>query len=202
MPPGSGGAPVVTLLSASILLFLVMDPFGNIPFFQVVLRPVAPARRRRVIAREMLIALAVLTLFLFAGPAFLALLHISEMSLQIAGGIILFLIAIRMIFKSPREMFSDDLEGEPLVVPLAIPSVAGPSAVAVVLVLSAQEPARWAEWLAALLLAWGATGLILLAASDLGRILGERGLMALQRLMGLLLTTIAVEMFIRGLRNF
>lgn len=192
----------MTLLSASILLFLVMDPFGNIPFFQVVLGPIAAERRRRIIAREMLIALAVLVLFLLAGPRFLALLNISEMALEIAGGIILFLIALRMIFKSPREMFSDDLEGEPLVVPLAIPSVAGPSAVAVVLVLSAQEPERWGDWLLALLLAWAATGLILLGSSNLGRILGERGLMALQRLMGLLLTTIAVEMFIRGLRDF
>ena len=190
----------MTLLSASILLFLVMDPFGNVPFFQVVLRPVAPERRRAVIAREMLIALGVLVFFLLLGPYIIPLLQISELSLKIAGGIILFLIAIRMIFRAPGQLFPDDLNGEPLVVPLAIPSVAGPSALAVVLVLSAQDPGRWLEWLAALLAAWVAASGILLLSSNLDRLLGARGLTAMQRLMGLLLTTIAVEMFIQGLR--
>lgn len=191
----------MTLLSASILLFLVMDPFGNIPFFQVILRAVPLERRRAVIARELVIALGVLVAFLLVGPWVLPLLQISELSLKISGGIILFIIALKMIFKAPQEMFSGGPEGEPLVVPLAIPSVAGPSAVAVVLLLSAQAPGRWPEWLLALFLAWLATGVILLASSNLDRYLGERGLMAIQRLMGLLLTTIAVEMFIQGLRE-
>lgn len=194
----------MSLLSAFVLLFFVMDAFGNIPLFLAALAPVAPARRRVVVARELLIALGVLVLFLFAGPAILRGLGISEASLSIAGGIILFLIALRMIFpqhhgtmaevSDPEE--ADD--AEPFVVPLAIPFVAGPSAMASVMLLVSREPARWPEWLAALVLAWAATAAILLLAPRLARVLGRRGLVAIERLMGMVLTALAVEMVVRG----
>lgn len=191
----------MTLLSASILLFLVLDPFGNIPFFMCVLEGCTDKQRRIIIIRELVIALIVLVLFLFAGPFILAALQISESSLRISGGIILFLIAIKMIFGSAKNIFTDNPDGEPLIVPLAIPSIAGPSAIATVLLLTAQQPEQWPQWLLALLIAWLLTGVILLMSVNFERFLGNKGLNALQRLMGLILTTIAVEMFIQGGRQ-
>ena len=188
----------MTWLSACILLFLVMDPFGNVPFFMCVLKAVPPERRRRVVARELLIALSFLMLFLLAGPSLLRALQISEPSLRIAGGIVLFLIALKMIFDAPENMFKGGLEGEPLIMPLAVPSLAGPSAIATVLLLTAQEPERWRAWMLAVIVAWSVTAGILLLSAGLDRILRSKGLLALHRLMGLILTTIAVEMFVQG----
>ena len=192
-------ATAMSLVSAFVLLFFVMDAFGNIPLFLSALAPVASERRRRVVVRELLIALGVLVLFLFAGPALLRGLGISEASLSIAGGIILFLIALRMIFPQQHgTMAEEPVEAEPFVVPLAIPFVAGPSAMASVMLLVSREPDRWPEWLAALVLAWAATAAILLLAPRLARALGARGLIAIERLMGMVLTALAVEMVVRG----
>ena len=191
----------MSLVSAFVLLFLVMDPVGNVPMFLAALKPVVPARRRRVVARELLIALAVLLLFFFAGPYLLRVLGISEPSLTIAGGIILFLIALRMIFPSHGTL-DEGLGGEPFVVPLAIPFVAGPSAMASVMLLVSSEPARWPAWLGALVLAWAVSAAILLLADGLSRFFGERGLIAIERLMGMVLTAIAVEMFMRGVSTY
>ncbi|MEZ5332056.1 MAG: MarC family protein [Thermoanaerobaculia bacterium] len=193
----------MTLSSAALLLFLVLDPFGNIPFFLTVLARVDPARRRRVVVRELAIALAVLVGFLFGGPFVLRALGISEPALTLAGGIILFLIALRMIFPGRRGgAFDDELEGEPFLVPLAIPYVAGPSALASVLFIMNRDPGRWPEWLTALLLAWAATAVILVLGTALAKHLGRRGLIAMERLMGMVLTTLAVQMFLDGLDRY
>ena len=191
----------MTLFSAAMLLFLVMDPFGNIPLFLTALKDVPPERHRRIIFRELMIALAVLVLFLFVGRYILELLHISEPSLTIAGGIILFLIALKMIFPARGGVFDEQLGGEPFIVPLAIPLVAGPSAMASLLFISSREPSRWPDWLAALLLAWFVSGVILLLASNLRRILRQRGLIAMERLMGMILTAIAVQMLLTGIKE-
>lgn len=191
----------MSLISASILLFLVMDPFGNAPVFLCVLKDVPSQRRQKLIIRELLIALIVLVFFLLMGPNLLKALQISEPSLRIAGGIILFLIAIKMIFGGPEDMFRGALEEEPLIVPLAIPCIAGPSAIATVMLLTGQEPNRWLEWLLSLFAAWIVTSVILLLSAKLNRILGKRGLSALQHLMGLILTALAVEMFLQGIRT-
>ncbi len=188
----------MSLLSATVLLFMVIDPFGNAPFFLCVLKDVPAERRHKVVIRELIIALGVLILFLFFGHHLLSLLGISEASLGISGGIVLFLIAVKMIFGSLQEAFDGDPEGQPLIVPLAIPSVAGPSAIATVLLIMAREPSHWFLWLLAVLIAWFSSGIILLLSGQLSRLLGERGLLALQRLMGLILTTISVEMFVNG----
>jgi len=192
----------MTLLSASLLLFLVLDPFGNIPFFLSALRRVDEHRQSRVLLRELTIALAVLVFFLFTGRFLLDLLRISEPSLSVAGGIILFLIAVKMIFPGRRGAGDDLFEGEPFVVPLAIPYVAGPSALATVLLIMSREPERWPEWLAAILIAWTGCSVILVVSRVLRRFFGERGLVALERLMGMLLTTIAVQMFLDGIAQF
>jgi MarC family membrane protein len=191
----------MTVYSAAVLFFLVLDPLGNIPFFLTALAGVDARRHRRIIARELGIALAILLAFLFAGRGLLALLAVSPSALRVAGGVILFLIALRMVFPTVQG-FHEYVEGEPFIVPLAVPYVAGPSAIATTLLLTSQAPERWPEWLAALVIAWAGTGAILLAATGFHRVLGRRGLIAAERLMGMILTVVAVEMFLSGVRLF
>ena len=192
----------MTLFSAAVLLFLVLDPFGNIPFFIAALQNVPRERHKRVIVRELVIALFVLVVFLFAGEHILRALQISEPALRAAGGTVLFLIAIRMVFPRPGASVGEELSGEPFIVPLAIPYVAGPSALASVLLIMNQEPERWPEWLGALSLAWLLTGFIILASSVLARRLGKRVLIAIERLMGMLLVALAIQMLMTGIRQF
>ncbi len=191
----------MTVSSAAILLFLVLDPLGNILLFSAALQSVPAARRARVVTRELLIAYAILAAFLFVGEPLLRVLGISGPALTIAGALVLFLIALRMVFPSTDAPLSEAVRGEPLIVPLAIPYVAGPSALATVLLLMNREPARWPEWLLALTLAWLASTLILVSGSRIGGFLGQKGLVALERLMGLLLVALAVQMFLAGARN-
>ena len=179
-----------------------MDPLGNVPVFLAALKNVPDNRRRRVVLRELLIALGVLTAFLLAGPLLLQALHISEPALRIAGGIVLFMIALRMVFTPGEEADVANHGEEPFIVPLAIPFVAGPSAMAAVLLLVSQDPDRKLEWMGALLLAWLVTAVVLEAGNLLHRLLGRRGLLAMERLMGMILTTLAVEMFLGGLKQF
>jgi MarC family membrane protein len=189
------------LLSATILLILVIDPFGNVPLVVSALQPMPRARRMRVVLRECLIAYAVLLVFLFGGHAFLDLMHLSETSLSIAGGLILFLIALRMVFSHPEGVFGDTTGSDPFIVPLAIPAIAGPSALAPVMLMGSRDPAQLGVWAAALTGAMGVTTLVLLAADPLQRMLGERAVLAFERLMGLVLTAVAVEMLLDGIKS-
>ncbi|MFK2892675.1 YhgN family NAAT transporter [Dyella flagellata] len=193
----------MTTLSAAILLFLIMDPLGNIPIFLSLLKDVPPKRRRAVMVRELLIALAVLLMFLMGGQLILRLLQLREESISIAGGIVLFLIGIRMVFP-PAEggIFGQAGEGEPFIVPMAIPGVAGPSAMAALLLLTNTQPGRTADWAIALLGAWLATALILLSSTYLFRWLGESVLTALERVMGMLLIALSVQMFLGGIAAY
>jgi len=186
------------IVSAAILLFLIMDPLGNIPLFLSLLKGLPPARRNLVLARELIIAFGVLLLFLYSGRALLELLHLRQESVSIAGGIVLFLIGVRMIFPTPEGLFGDIPEGEPFIVPMAIPCIAGPSTMAALLLLANEAPGRQLDWTIALLAAWLATAAILFAATALYRWLGVRTLAALERLMGMLLVAISVQMFLDG----
>jgi len=193
----------VSIASAVVILLLVMDPLGNIPLFVSLLKNVAPERRKRVILRECAIAFALLLFFVFFGRWILALLGLSDASLNIAGGVILFLIALRLVFKHPEGVFGTDaLDAEPFIVPLAIPSIAGPSAIATVILLVSRAPERMAEWILALAIASAVTLVLLLASERIARLLGLRGLAAVDRLMGLILTAIAVEMLMKGIESF
>ncbi|MFK2872325.1 YhgN family NAAT transporter [Dyella lipolytica] len=194
----------MTTLSAAILLFLIMDPLGNIPIFLSLLKGVAPKRRRAVMVRELLIALAVLLMFLMGGQLILRLLQLREESISIAGGIVLFLIGIRMVFP-PADgggIFGKSGDGEPFIVPMAIPGVAGPSAMAALLLLTNSEPGRTVDWAIALLCAWLATAVILLSSTYLYRWLGESVLTALERVMGMLLIALSVQMFLGGIAAY
>lgn len=192
----------MTVFSAALLLFLIMDPFGNIPLFMAALKNVDQRRHTRTIIRELVIALVVLVVFLFVGRHILAMLHISEPALTAAGGTVLFLIALRMIFPSPRTPVEEAVDGEPFIVPLAVPYVAGPSALATVLLIMNREPDRWPEWLGAVLLAWACTGVILTSAGLLTRLLSDRVLTALERLMGMVLVALAMQMLMTGIGQF
>ena len=192
----------MSLLSAAVLLFFVMDPLGNVPLFLSALRQVDPTRYRRVILRELGIALVILVVFLFVGQYLLRLLHVSAAALTTGGGIVLLLIALRMIFPSQERSLREDIEGEPFVVPLAVPYTAGPSTLATELLLMSREPERWPLWLGAVVLAWLASAVILYFAGNLRKVLGERGLTAMERLMGMLLVIVAVEMLMSGLAEY
>jgi MarC family membrane protein len=186
--------------SATILLLLITDPLGNIPIFVNSLKAVPAQRRSRVIVREVLIAFAVLLAFMFAGQAFLRAMSLSEESLQIGGALVLFLIAVRMVFPPPPQD-SPVPETEPLIVPLAIPALAGPSALATVLLLVSQAPERRLEWVAALSVTMTVCAAVLLMAERLQRVVGLRVIAAFERLMGLILVSISVEMLIRGMKS-
>jgi len=188
--------------AALLTLFLVMDPLGNVPIFLAVLKDVDPGRRQWVIARELLIALVVLLVFLYGGGQLLDLLGLRQESISIAGAIILFLIAIRMIFPSPYGLMGDIPEGEPFIVPLAIPAVAGPSAMAITMLLVNTDPSRMLDWTLAVVGAWAGAAALLMASPLLLKALGNRGLIAVERLMGMLLVIIAVQMFFEGLQKF
>jgi MarC family membrane protein len=190
------------LFSATILLVLVIDPFGNVPLVAAALRHVAPERRARIVLRECAAAYVILLVFMLGGRTFLAWLHLSEQSLTIAGGIILFLIAIRMVFPRPEGVFGDVSGGEPFLFPLAVPMIAGPSALATVMLMASRNPERIVSWIVALTVAMAATALILALSERLQRRLGERAVIALERLMGLVLTALAVEMLLAGIRSF
>ena len=192
----------MTIVSAALLLFLILDPLGNIPIFLSVLKPLAPQRQRKVLVRELLIALAVLMGFLWGGKYFLEWMHLRQESVQIAGGIVLFLIGIRMIFPRPEGLMGEIPGGEPFIVPLAIPLVAGPSGMAAVMLMGSNEPARLGEWSLALLIAWFATATILFSATLLYKWLGRRALTAVERLMGMLLVAISVQMFLDGIGTY
>ena len=189
-------------LSTTILLFLVIDPIGNIPVFLAALRSVPEERRLLVTLRECALGFVVLVLFMLFGRVFLQMLHLSETSLGITGSIILFLIAIRMIFPSSEYLFGETPGVEPLFFPLAVPTIAGPSALATVLLLATRNPGGFWTVFAAVALSMGLSTLILISSGTIAKIVGRRVLTAAERLMGLILAAVAVEMFLQGIRTF
>lgn len=188
------------ILSATLLLLTIMDPLGNVATFVSALRTVPPERRLRVIARELVVALVILVAFLFAGPWLLSLLHLKQEALFISGGIVLFLIALKMIF--PPSKHDEEPMSEPFIVPLATPMVAGPSVLATLLVLVSTQPEHLWRWFAALLIAWGLTAAVLLSAPAIARVLKDKGSLAVERLMGMLLVMVAVQMFLNGIEHY
>ncbi|WP_150427806.1 MarC family protein [Dechloromonas sp. CZR5] len=187
------------LLSTVFLLLLLLDPLGNIPLLLSLLRGFSPSDRQRIVLRESAIAGGVLLIFVFVGDWLLAAMRLSEQALEISGGLILFMIALRMVFPVGSSDEAADMDGDPLIVPLAIPMIAGPSALATVL-LNARQTDHPTSLVLAIVIAVIINTLILLSAGRLARLFGKAGLAAMERLMGLILTTIAVQMLISGVR--
>ncbi|GAB4186630.1 MAG: YhgN family NAAT transporter [Simkaniaceae bacterium] len=191
-----------TTFSIAFSLFLLMDPIGNIPIYILLLKEIDPARQKKIILRELVIALGIIIGFRFIGKGLLDFLGISEPTILLAGGLILFIISIRMIFPPERTAKSPEFIGEePFIVPLAIPLVAGPSVLSAVIIYSNQIDKPFLL-ITAIVIAWIATTIILLSATFLKRILGQRGIAAMERLMGLILILISSQMFLNGLRLF
>jgi multiple antibiotic resistance protein len=186
-------------VSVAITLFLVMDPMGNIPVFLSVLDRLPPERRRAVLVRELLLALGVIVVFALLGRQIMGLLGLRQESVSIGGGIILFLIALRMVFPRQAHANGEELEGEPFLVPLAVPLVAGPSLLAVLMLFATKAAGGLPALLAAAGLAWAASFALLYGSTFLLRLLGRRGLVAMERLMGMVLVTLAVQLFLDGL---
>lgn len=193
-----------SFVSATILLVLITDPLGNIPFFISALKHVRPERKRLVVVRECLIAFAALLLFLVAGRPILRLLHLSEDALRVSGGVVLLLIAIRMIFPDRgARLGEDDGEvGEPFIVPVAIPLIAGPSAMATVLLMSTPDPAQMLSLAGSLTVTIAITAVVFVSSNRIRKVLGEQAITAMERLMGLVLTAIAVEMLLGGVASY
>ena len=190
------------VLSAIVTLFLVMDPLGNVPLFLSVLKTVPGHRRQRVLLRELGIAYGVLVGFLLIGNALLQFLGLDPEAVSVAGGIVLFLIALRMIFPGQGSLTEGGPEGEPFVVPLAIPLIAGPSTLATLLLLERTVPGSTMTLLLVVTVAWALGGVILLSSTFLYRALGQRGLIAMERLMGMLLVMVSVQMLMNGIAAF
>ena len=193
------------IYSTAILLFLIMDPLGNIPIFITVLKTVPEERRTKVLMREMLIALFILISFLFVGNAMLETLSLRQEAVSIAGAIILFIIAIKMIFPPGRgagNIMGDTPDGEPFIVPLAVPLIAGPSILATLILMGNQHPGEHGSLIIALLLAWVASSAILMCSNQLMKVLGNRGVYAIERLMGMILVMLSVQMFMDGIANY
>lgn len=192
-----------SFVSAFVLLLLVLDPFGSLPIFISVLKGVPPQRRTRVAIREAVIALGVLLGFMVTGQGFLTLMHLSERSLEVAGGVILLIIAIRMIFSSGSQIYaSDGGAREPFIFPLAVPLLAGPSAMATVLLLASRQPHQLLQWVGAVSAAMLVCGAVMLAADRIRKLLGHSMVSAIEKLMGLVLTAVAVEMILAGLKRY
>ncbi|APD87681.1 YhgN family NAAT transporter [Alteromonas gracilis] len=188
--------------SAAIMLFLIMDPLGNLPVFMSVLKSIEPKRRQFILIRELLFALGILFLFLFSGQSVLNFLNVEQETVSIAGGIILFLIALKMIFPSSGSTSGLAVGEEPFLVPLAIPMIAGPSTLAALILLANQAPDRMADWSIALAASWTISAVILMFSNIFHKILGERGLVAMERLMGMILVMIAIQMLLDGVTKY
>ena len=190
------------MIESALLLFLVIDPFGNLPFVLAVIGEVPVARYRRIILRETALAFLALGLFALAGDQLLGYLNIEQASIAVAGGVILFLISLKMIFRSAAEIFDDSYRDDPFLVPIAVPSLAGPSAITTVMILRTQEQTAFADLLVALGLVMLVTAVVFLLGRHISAYLGQRGLRASEKLMGLLLNLVAVNMMLVGVRDF
>lgn len=190
------------IVSTAILLFMIMDPLGNMPIFLSVLNTVPEERRRKVLVREMIISLIVMLIFLFIGGHVMSLMGLRQESVAIGGGLVLMLIALKMVFPTKEGVLGHQPEGEPFIVPLAIPLIAGPSILAALMVMTHQFPGHPFQWLAAIFLAWGATAAIMLFSDRLLKILGKRGIIAMERLMGMILVILSVQLLLDGIVDF
>lgn len=194
----------MTMWTGALMLYLILDPVGNTPLLITLLKDTSAQRRNWVILRENLIALGVLLFFLYFGRPLLNFLDIHGPELEIAGGVVIFLISLKMIFPTQGGIMGEsEFAGEPFVVPLAIPLIAGPSAIAVVMLFTSArpDPISMPSATAAVVVAWGASLITLLLGHQLARVLGRRGVVATERLMGMVLCVIAVHILLSGLES-
>lgn len=191
-----------TFFTAFVTLFLIVDPVGSIPALSAALKNVQPRRKNFVIARECFFALLILTLFAFFGQNFMAVLGLSKEALTIGGGLVLLIIALRMLFPSRAGIYGDIEDGEPYIFPIAIPMLAGPSALTTVMLMVSSDPSKIYTWIGAITLAMVSSALIIISGDAIQRLLGKKATVAFERLMGLILVVLAVQMFLSGIADY
>lgn len=191
----------MSLFSITLVLLLIMDPVGNIASYQSLVKELPPKRQNRIILREMLIALAVMIFFNYLGDFIFDYLHLSETTLRLSSGVILFLIAIKILFTAPDSLRSNLPKGEPFIFPVAVPLIAGPGLMATLMLYSHLESSD-STMLIAILLAWSVSVIILLFSGKIQDFLGNNGLMACERLIGMVLVLISVQRFLEGILLF
>lgn len=191
-----------SVIESALLLFLVIDPFGNLPFVISIIGDTPSPRYRRIILRETLLAFVILALFAVVGEQLFGYLDIEQPAIYVAGGVILFLISLKMIFRTAAEIFDESYRDNPLLVPIAVPSLAGPSAITTIMILRLQERASIETLLISLCIVMAFSAAVFLLGRRISGYLGQRGLRALEKLMGLLLNLVAVNMILLGVRNF
>jgi len=191
------------LTSAIVLLILILDPFGLLTIYIPMMAHIEPRRRTFIAIRESLIAFSVLVSFMFGGEYFLHLVHLSERSLSVSGGVILMIVSIQMIFgfTNGNSQHSDPLS-EPFIVPLAVPYLAGPSAMATVMLMASKEPNNTVLWIIALAIATSFSCAVLIAGTKISHLVGKSFLIAMEKLMGLIMTALATEMILSGVKQY
>lgn len=187
-----------SLAELAVSFFLILDSVGSIPIYLALLQGFPAKRRKHIIMREMIVALLVILLFTFLGNGLLKLLHVNSGTVSIAGGIILFIIALQMIFPTREASLK---RTEPFIVPLAVPLIAGPAILGTVMIY-ANSYQNYGTMLTALLLAWAASLAVLLSASTLRKWVGDNVLQAGERLMGFILSLISLNMITNGIIAF
>lgn len=188
-------------LTLTLILFFIMDPFGNISSYLHMVRGIAPKRQRYLVMREMLLALLVMLTFFFIGDYILYGLGLSLVTVKISSGLILFLVAIKILFSSQSSLRANLPQEEPFLIPLAIPLIAGPALLATIMLYALTEPSR-ITMLSSIFIAWLASVGVLLAAPRLERILGVNGLTACEKLMGMVLILLSLQRFLEGIKEF
>lgn len=193
------------IIAATTLFFLIMDPLGNMAIFMSALKNVPDERKTKVLLRELLIALLILLVFMLCGENMLNLLHLEQGAVGTSGGIILFLVALKMIFppaKNAQDNNEPSIEDEPFIVPMATPLIAGPSILATMILMGNQYPDEKLSLAVALFAAWFVSAAILVCSGKIMKLIGMRGVLALERLMGMILIMISVQMLLDGIKDY
>lgn len=191
----------MTIAFLSFILFLIIDPMGNVSAYLRLMKEIPKERQTRVAVREMAIALLFMLLFNELGEVLFQFLGLSEIGLRIASGVILFIIALKILFPTKENLRSQEFPGEPFIFPLAVPLLAGPALLATIMLYANLEPSQ-PVMLAAIFIAWGAASLILFFSAFFQRVLGNNGLAACERLMAMLLVLISIQRIAAGIQLF
>jgi len=178
-----------------------MDPIGNIQSFISQLSRYDQRQRMWVLLREMLFALGLMLLFNFAGELFFNVLDISEITVRLSSGVILFLVAFEILFPTMNNFRQNLPKEEPYFIPLAVPLIAGPSLLATIM-LYAHIEESFVVMVVAILIAWVFALLVLMFAHPIHRLIGNNGLMACERLIGMILILLAIQRFMEGVLMF
>lgn len=188
------------LLSLVIILFLIMDPIGNVSVYLNLVQGIPPKRVRVVLMREMLIALGFMVGFALLGEVLFSILQVSDITVMLSSGAILFLTAVKILFPTTNSLRANIPAGEPFIIPLAVPLIAGPSTLATIMLFSKIGSLEW--MLGGIIIAWIMSIGVLFAAPFLQKYLKNSGLMACERLMGMLLVMLAIQRFMEGIHYF